>query len=149
MRAERGVDSRDRAWLYFDASVGTSMPPHPFTHTPVRTHEDVHRHLHRPLRSSECTHTETRSALRTMQCSGRSPGNPGCWGVGVVPPKEKQPERQGPLNFPPHEGNPARSLPIKQRALGNSTDSRVSSCVFPDVSASVCLPSVSGRDGMG
>ena len=28
---------------------------------------------------------------------------------------------------------PARNLPIKERGLGNFTDSGVSSCIFPDV----------------
>ena len=44
---------------------------------------------------------------------------------------------------------PARNLPIKQRGLGNFTDSGVSSCIFPDVPAFACLPSVSDRDGKG
>lgn len=46
--------------------------------------------------------------------------------------------------------SPARSLPIKHRASeGDSIDSRVSSCEFPDVPASACLPSVSdGREGL-
>lgn len=60
----------------------------------------------------------------------------------------KKPERQGPLTSLCVRKTPARSLPIKHRALEDSADSRVSSCEFPDVPASACHPSVpDGRDG--
>lgn len=58
--------------------------------------------------------------------------------------QRKKPKRQGPLASLCVRKSPARSLPIKHRALeGDSVDSRVSSCEFPDVPASACLPSVS------
>ena len=79
----------------------------------------------------------------------RGLGNPAHCGVGGegrvgglhLPEYEAQ--KAGPLTSLCVRKTPARSLPIKHRALGDSADSRVSSCEFPDVPASACHPSVS------
>lgn len=67
----------------------------------------------------------------------------------VIPLKGKQSKRQGPSTSFCVREPPGQTLPHKTECLGDSEDSRLSSCTFPDVSTSACLSSVSGRGGMG
>lgn len=73
----------------------------------------------------------------------------GVGALGACISQRKKPESLGPFTSLCVRKTPARSLPIKQRAAGNCTDSGVSSCILPDVPASACLLSVSDRGGKG
>lgn len=128
-----------------------STPLHTSLYTLMKMSTETHQH--RPnahphpqyAQPSNCTELSgyTQGSWKYF---GKGLGNPGDWGRGGgCISQRKKPERQGPLTSLCVRKTPARSLPIKHRALGDSADSWVSSCVFPDVPASACLHSVSNR----
>lgn len=95
---------------------------------------------------ANCTE-RSHCTLRSSKCFGRSLDSLGGWEVLAC--KEKKAKGLGAFTSLCVRKTLARNLRIKQRGLGNFTDSGVSSCIFPDVPAFACLPCVSDRDGKG
>lgn len=126
------------------AQTQAHIHAHTIAHEPVHTkHQNLSTQQHPPplancIERSHCT-------LRSSKYFGRSLENLGGWEVLVC--KEKKAKGLGAFTSLCVRKTPARNLPIKERGLGNFTDSGVSSCIFPDVPAFACLPCVSDRDG--
>ena len=112
------------------AQTQAHIHAHATAHEPVHTkHQNLSKQQHPPPLAN--CRVRSHCTLRSSKYFGRSLENLGGWEVLVR--KEKKAKGLGAFISLCVRKTPARNLPIKERGLGNFTDSGVSSCIFPDV----------------